>query len=37
MRYKSRKKLQSLDGTTLTDDSTRTRVVRTNQLNQSVN
>jgi len=30
-------KLSSLDGTTLTDDSTRTRVVRTNQLNQSVN
>lgn len=37
MRYKSIKKLPSLDGTTLTDDSTRTRVVRTNQLNQSVN
>lgn len=30
-------KLPSLDGTTLTDDSTRTRVVRTNQLIKSVN
>ena len=37
MRYQDKVKLPSLDGTTLTDDSTRTRVVRTNQLIKSVN
>ena len=37
MRYQYTTKLPPQDGTTLTDDSTGARVVRTNQLIKSVN